>query len=105
MVLSTFAGFMAFAAHPASGERMGLGITVMLTNAAIYIVAFEVLPKSGQWTTITLMHIFSFCYSLLTLGVSLVTVSLYCIRSTHNNTSEQGGKRASVPRGSREALL
>jgi hypothetical protein len=30
MVLATYAGFLAFAANPDSGERIGLGITVML---------------------------------------------------------------------------
>ena len=37
MILTTFAGFLAFAANPDSGERIGLGITCLLTSAAIYI--------------------------------------------------------------------
>ena len=88
MILSTFAGFFAFVANPSSGERLGLGITVMLTNAAIYIVAFEVLPKGADWTTITLMHIVSFCFALATLAISLVTISLYCVQSSDASESQ-----------------
>jgi len=88
MILATFAGFLAFVANPDSGERIGLGITVMLTNAAIYIVAFEVLPKSGQMTTITLIHLISFIFSLLTLAVSIVSVSLYSVKTSSGVMSE-----------------
>jgi hypothetical protein len=82
MILSTFAGFFAFVTNPASGERLGLGITVMLTNAAIYIVAFEIIPKGAAWTTITRLHIVSFCYALATLAISLASISLYCVQSS-----------------------
>ena len=89
MVLATYAGFLAFAANPDSGERIGLGITVMLTNAAIYIVAFEVLPKSSEDTAITLIHIISFSFSLATLAVSVVSVSLYSVKTSEGVMSEQ----------------
>ena len=48
MILSTFVGMLAFGVNPGSGERISLGITVMLTNAAIYIVAFQVLPRAAR---------------------------------------------------------
>ena len=89
MVLATYAGFLAFAANPDSGERIGLGITVMLTNAAIYIVAFEVLPKSSEDTAITMIHIISFIFSLATLAVSVVSVSLYSVKTSTGVMSEQ----------------
>ncbi|KAK7235717.1 hypothetical protein SO694_00067032 [Aureococcus anophagefferens] len=81
--------FKAFAANPDSGERIGLGITVMLTNAAIYIVAFEVLPKSSEDTAITMIHIISFIFSLATLAVSVVSVSLYSVKTSTGVMSEQ----------------
>ena len=88
-MICTQAGFLAFAANPDSGERIGLGITVMLTNAAIYIVAFEVLPKSSEDTAITMIHIISFIFSLATLAVSVVSVSLYSVKTSTGVMSEQ----------------
>lgn len=38
MIMSTLVGFLAFITNPAAGERVGLGITVLLTQAAIYLV-------------------------------------------------------------------
>ncbi|KAH8081598.1 neuronal acetylcholine receptor subunit alpha-10 [Aureococcus anophagefferens] len=84
MVLATYAGFLAFAANPDSGERIGLGIT-----AAIYIVAFEVLPKSSEDTAITMIHIISFIFSLATLAVSVVSVSLYSVKTSTGVMSER----------------
>ena len=83
MILSTFAGFFAFVANPSSGGRLGLGITVMLTNAAIYIVAFQVLPKGSAWSALAYIHVTSFCFALATLVVSLISVSLYCVKPAH----------------------
>ena len=45
LVSTTFLGFFAFALNPQSGERVGLCTTVLLTTAAIYIVAAEMIPK------------------------------------------------------------
>ena len=39
ILLVTYAGFLAFWMNPGGGERIGLGITVLLTDAAIYLVA------------------------------------------------------------------
>jgi hypothetical protein len=61
----------------------------MLTNAAIYIVAFEVLPKSSEDTAITMIHIISFIFSLATLAVSVVSVSLYSVKTSTGVMSEQ----------------
>ena len=33
MIMSTFVGFLAFITNPAAGERVGLGVTVLLTQA------------------------------------------------------------------------
>ena len=55
----------------------------MLTNAAIYIVAYEVLPKGGDWSALAYVHVASFCFAMVTLAVSLVSVSLYCVKPAH----------------------
>ena len=83
MILSTFVGMLAFGVNPGSGERISLGITVMLTNAAIYIVAFQVLPKGSAWSALAYIHVTSFCFALATLVVSLISVSLYCVKPAH----------------------
>ena len=83
MILSTLVGMLAFNVNPGSGERISLGITVMLTNAAIYIVAYEVLPKGGDWSALAYVHVASFCFAMVTLAVSLVSVSLYCVKPAH----------------------
>ena len=83
MILSTFVGMLAFGLNPGSGERISLGVTVMLTNAAIYIVAFQVLPKGSDWSALTYVHIVSFIFALMTLVVSLMSVSLYCVKPAH----------------------
>ena len=83
MILSTFVGMLAFGLNPGSGERISLGVTVMLTNAAIYIVAFQVLPKGSDWSALTYVHIISFIFALMTLVVSLMSVSLYCVKPAH----------------------
>jgi len=88
MIRTTFAGFLAFAANPDSGERIGLGITCLLTSAAIYIVAFEVLPKTGPVTAITMIHVVSFSFSWATLAVSVISVSLYAVKNSTGAMSE-----------------
>ena len=88
MILTTIAGFLAFVANPQSGERISLGITCLLTSAAIYIVAFEVLPKTGTMTIISMLHVISFSFSWATLAVSVLSVSLYGVKTSTGVMSE-----------------
>ena len=88
MILTTLAGFLAFVANPQSGERISLGITCLLTSAALYIVAFEVLPKTGNMTIISLLYVLSFAFSWTTLAVSVLSVSLYGVKSSTGVMSE-----------------
>ena len=53
LVLATMAGFLAFITNPHAGERIGLGISVMLVTGVLYLVAVDVLPKSGHWNIIS----------------------------------------------------
>ena len=46
LILSTCAGFLAFITHPHAGERVGLGITVLLVIGVIYSIADALMPKA-----------------------------------------------------------
>ena len=39
--------------NPDSGERVGLGITTLLTVVAIFFVAHDAIPKVGHWTMLS----------------------------------------------------
>ena len=47
------------------------------------------LPKSSEDTAITMIHIISFIFSLATLAVSVVSVSLYSVKTSTGVMSEQ----------------
>ena len=47
ILLITYAGFLGFWLNPGGGERISLGITVLLTDAAIYLVA-EARPDEAR---------------------------------------------------------
>ena len=72
LVLATFAGFLAFITNPDSGERIGLGISVLLVTAVLYLVAVEVLPKSRHWTCVHRLYICSITLSFTALMTSVV---------------------------------
>ena len=55
----------------------------MCIRDRIYIVAYEVLPKGGDWSALAYVHVASFCFAMVTLAVSLVSVSLYCVKPAH----------------------
>ena len=82
LVLITHAGFLAFMVNPNAGERISLGITVMLTTQAIFITAADGIPKNGQVTVMSELNLISFTFSTLTLVISIVNVSLYLVRAS-----------------------
>jgi hypothetical protein len=85
LILVTVVGFMSFILNPQSGERIGLGITVLLTNAAIYMIAAEMMPQLNIWTAMSRLYATALVFSLATLIVSIVTVSLQYV---HKDESE-----------------
>ena len=91
LVLHTcsFAGFCSFLTNPNSGERIGLGMTVVLTIAAIYLVANDVLPKTETWTAISQLYFLSMVCSLTAMVVSITSVSLYCIHAPEGALTEK----------------
>jgi hypothetical protein len=80
LILITNTGFLAFAVNPDAGERISLGITVMLTTQAIFITARDDIPKNGQLTAMSTLYSISFTFSTLTLIISIICVSLYLVR-------------------------
>ena len=82
LILVTVAGFLTFILNPDSGERVGLGMTILLTDAAIYLVASELVPKIGKWTSISILYTVSSVGALVTLIISMLSVSLYCTKTS-----------------------
>ena len=76
LISTTFIGFSAFALNPASGERVGLCTTVLLTTAAIYIVAAEMIPKVGHWTLLSRLYFVCLLANLFTFLVTCVSIML-----------------------------
>jgi len=88
LILMTLVGFTAFLLNPSTGERIGLGITVMLTTAAIYIVANEALPAIGTYTVVSQVYLLSLSLSSITLLASIIVVSLHEVRNSEGLASE-----------------
>lgn len=82
LVLITLSGFGAFIVNPDAGERIGFGVTIILATAAIYIVADNSLPKAKHMTHILVLYAVSILMSVVTLLVSIVNSSLYCVRNS-----------------------
>ena len=66
----------------------GVSLTRYHAAHAIYIVAFEVLPKTGNMTIISMLHVISFSFSWATLAVSVLSVSLYGVKTSTGVMSE-----------------
>lgn len=88
MILVTCIGFCAFVLNPSSGERIGLGMTVVLTTAAVYLVANEAVPAIGIFTSIAFLYLVSLAFSAFTMLMSVVAVSLHCVKDSKGLQSE-----------------
>lgn len=78
---TTLIGFLTFMVNPAAGERIGLGITAVLTIVAILWIVVDILPKNNVVTLIQKVYLASFSASLVTLLVSIVSVNLCLVTS------------------------
>ena len=88
LILSTFAGFFAFLINPNAGERIGLGITIVLLEGVLYSIAMDLLPKSMDWTIFSVLYMWSTVVSFMTLIVSVLAVSLTTTTESVNPMSE-----------------
>ena len=90
LVLTTLAGFGTFLVNPDSGERLGLGVTVILATAAIFIVAADDIPKTRDWTKLVVLYAMSFIGSFLSVLTSFVVVSLYNVKDRGDGLMAEG---------------
>ena len=90
LVLTTLAGFGTFLVNPDSGERLGLGVTVILATAAIFIVAADDIPRTRDWTKLVLLYSLSFIGSFLSVLTSFVVVSLYNVKDRSDGLMAEG---------------
>ena len=88
MIVSTTAGFLAYFTNPQAGERIGLGITVLLVLGVLYLVATEEMPKGGERTTLADIYLVSTIFTIFTLFCSALAVSLANIRESVGPMSE-----------------
>lgn len=88
MVIVTAIGFLGFMLNPASGERIGLAITVVLTTVAVYLVAEESIPPIDTYTVVTHLYLMSLSISGFTLVTSIFVVSLYNAKNNEGLASE-----------------
>eukprot|EP01026_Neomeris_dumetosa_P048582 TRINITY_DN4213_c0_g1_i6.p1 TRINITY_DN4213_c0_g1~~TRINITY_DN4213_c0_g1_i6.p1 ORF type:complete len:759 (-),score=91.72 TRINITY_DN4213_c0_g1_i6:690-2672(-) len=72
----TCVGFGAFWLHPASGERMGLAITVPVANAVYDLIMYEQLPTSRNLVFVAIFGMGSFVFSMLTVIETILVMHL-----------------------------
>lgn len=88
MMLVTSMGFLGFMLNPASGERVGLAMTVMLTTVAVYFVADQALPPIDKNTIVSNLYLVSLLENALVLLSSVLVVSLHNVRISEGLASE-----------------
>ena len=77
VMLAVCCGFLGFWLPPHSGERIGLGVTCLLTIFAVMFITNDSLPKTKNFTLLSLFYLFSLLFTLLTLMTSAVVISLH----------------------------
>ena len=63
LITITYVNILGGLLHPFSGERVSLSVTMMLTGAAIYLVAADSMPKIGTLTFISRLYLSSLRYT------------------------------------------
>ena len=63
-------GFLAFFIPPEFGERIGLGITCVLTVMAVMFITTDSLPATSNVTLLALYYVGALIFTVLPLGVS-----------------------------------
>ena len=88
LILTTLTGFFAFFINPAAGERIGLGVTILLMMVVFYSTAMDLLPKTFTMTVFSKLYLWSTVTSMLTLMASVLAVSLTNIHESVGLMSE-----------------
>ena len=99
MILTTLAGFLAFVANRSLGSGSRSGSLTFYSGGGCQDVAIEVLPKTGNMTIISMLHVISFSFSWATLAVSVLSVSLYGVKTSTGVMSENARTGQRVRQG------
>ena len=89
LILTTYIGFLAFLLNPDAGERVSLGVTIVLAQVCVYFVAADALPNTDQWNLISNLYLVSLLFATLTLAISVVSVSMSLVKPSTGLTSEK----------------
>lgn len=88
LITTTYVAILGGLLHPFSGERVSLAVTMMLTGAAIYLVAADTMPKIGTPTFISRLYLACLAHNFVALAESIIVVSLHNIVAA-DQVSEQ----------------
>ena len=85
--LTTFVALLSFCLPPDSGEKVGLGVTVLLSLSVFLIIVSENLPQTTELPLIGIFFFGVFLLVTLTTSLSILTMSLH-YKSTSDNVRE-----------------
>jgi hypothetical protein len=74
--LSVIVGFLAYWIPVDEGERLGLGVTCLLTVLAVMFITNDTLPATRDFTLLSMFYLGSLCYTLMPLIGSAVVIAL-----------------------------
>ena len=81
LIIITSLGILGHLLHPHAGERIGLSVTMLLTTAAIYFVASEMLPNVKTSTFISRLYVYALAINVVSLMLTILVISLHNIAS------------------------
>ncbi len=82
-VMLTASSFLVFWMDPGVGERLGFGITLVLTVFFIQIGTADMLPICGEYTWIHIFNLVQLIYTTLALIETTVVLGLFFTKSQH----------------------
>ena len=85
--LITFVAMLSFFLPPDSGEKVGLGVTVLLSLSVFLIIVLENLPRTTEFPLIGFCFFGVFLLVTLHTSLSILTMSLH-YKSTPDNVRE-----------------
>lgn len=87
VAMAVFMGMLAFVVPVGSGERIGLGVTCVLTVVAVMFITNESLPPSREPTALNMFYMASVVFSLLPLAVT--SAALYLERAGEKDSERR----------------
>ena len=85
--LITFVAMLSFCLPPESGEKVGLGLTVLLSLSVFLMILSDNLPQTAELPLIGIFFFGVFLLVTLTTSLSILTMSLH-YKSTADNVRE-----------------